>query len=184
MPAIKRDHAQKRHPKVRPAGSFGPMRDQAYREEIAVFRSLFEGIASTPEGASALARYNAGDERALAVLDDLNKARAKARQIRADIETAADLRAAAAMALDMRAKGMGVTTEQPIARLEEVTTLDPGVQWDWVELARLYQSAGRLSDARIAAQHAADIARSEHGRGVALNELGNVQKKQGTWPVR
>ena len=46
-------------------------RDRAYAEEIAVFRSEVTDIASTPEGASALARYNAGDRAgAVAVLSD------------------------------------------------------------------------------------------------------------------
>ena len=57
-------------------------RDRAYREEIAVFRSAFQNKASTPEGAAALARFNAGDRvEALAILDDLDKARAKARRL-------------------------------------------------------------------------------------------------------
>ena len=50
---------------------------------------------------------------------------------------------------------------------------------DWVEWNRLYQSAGRLPDARIAAQHAADTAGSERDQEVALSELGDVQKQQG-----
>ena len=36
-------------------------RDRSYAEEIAVFRREVTAIASTPEGAAALARYNAGD---------------------------------------------------------------------------------------------------------------------------
>ena len=35
-----------------------------------------------------------------------------------------------------------VTITDAIAGFEEVTPLDPGVFWDWVELGRLYQSAG------------------------------------------
>jgi hypothetical protein len=50
-------------------------RDRAYAQEIAVFRTAVEDIAKTPEGAAALARFNAGDELgALAVLDDLRAA--------------------------------------------------------------------------------------------------------------
>ena len=37
-------------------------RDRAYAQEIAVFRKAVEDIAATPEGAAALARFNAGDE--------------------------------------------------------------------------------------------------------------------------
>jgi hypothetical protein len=51
-------------------------RDRAYSKEIAVFRAAVQDIAATPEGAAALARFNAGDEPgALAILDDLREAR-------------------------------------------------------------------------------------------------------------
>src|SRR5207248_2482684 len=36
--------------------------DRAYSEEIAVFRAAVQDIAGSPEGAAALARFNAGDE--------------------------------------------------------------------------------------------------------------------------
>ena len=154
-------------------------RDRAYSQEIAVFRAAVQDIAATPEGAQALARFNAGDEvGALAILDDLRKARDAARQKRANIESAAEARRIAQLALDARAKGK-VTTTEAIARFEEVTRLDPGVFWDWVELARLYQSAGGLSDALTASKHAAEAAQTEREQGVALSELGNVQVQQG-----
>ena len=154
-------------------------RDRAYSESIAVFRAAVQDIAATPEGAAALARFNAGDEPgALAILDDLRKARDAAREKRAQIESAAEARRIATLALDARAKGK-VTTAQVIGRYEEVTKLDPGVPWDWVELGRLYQSAGRLADAKEAAQHAAATGKTERDQSVALIELGDVQAKQG-----
>src|SRR5215469_12852400 len=89
-----------------------------------------QDIAATPEGAQALARFNSGDEvGALAILDDLRRARDAARQKRANIESAAEARRIAQLALDARAKGK-VTTTEAIARFEEVTRLDPGVFWD------------------------------------------------------
>ena len=157
-------------------------RDRAYGQEIAVFRAAVQDIAATPEGAKALARFNAGDEvGALAILDDLRKARDAARQKRANIESAAEARRIAQLALDARAKGK-VTTTDAIARFEEVTRLDPGVSWDWVELGRLYQSAGRLSDALTATKHAAETAKTERDQEVALSELGDVQVAQGDLP--
>ena len=109
-------------------------RDRAYAQEIAVFRAAVEDIAKTPEGVAALARFNAGDEiGALAVLDDLRAARDAARKKRDDIESAAEGRRIATLALEARAKGK-LTTAQVIARFEEVTRLDPGVFWDWVDL--------------------------------------------------
>jgi len=54
-------------------------RDRAYSQEIAVFRAGVQDIAATPEGAAALARFNAGDETgALAILADLRRARVAA----------------------------------------------------------------------------------------------------------
>jgi len=157
-------------------------RDRAYAQEIAVFRAAVQDIAATPEGAAALARFNAGDEiGALVVLDDLRKARDAARQKRADIESAAEGRRIATLAVDARARGK-LTTAQVIARYEEVTRLDPGVHWDWVELGRLYQEAGRLPDARRAAKAAADTAADDRDRAVALGALGEVQFAQGDGP--
>ena len=78
-------------------------RDRAYGQEIAVFRSAVQDIASTPEGAAALARFNDGDEiGALAILDALRTARDTARQKRADIESATEGRRIAALALEAR----------------------------------------------------------------------------------
>ena len=80
------------------------------------------------------------------------------------------------------AKGK-LTTAQVIARYEEVTRLDPGVFWDWVELGRLYQDAGRLPDALRAAKAAAGVAANDRDRSVAFNELGDVQEAQGDLPA-
>src|ERR1017187_2557539 len=80
-------------------------RDRAYSQEIAVFRAAVQDIAATPEGAAALARFNAGDEiGALAILDGLRAARDAARQKRADMESAAEGRRIAALAVEARVK--------------------------------------------------------------------------------
>ncbi len=158
-------------------------RDRTYAHEIAIFRTAVENIAATPEGAAALARFNAGDEiGALAVLDDLRAARDAARQKRIDIESAAEGRNIALLALEARSKGK-MTTGQVIARYEEITRLDPGVHWDWVELGRLYHEAGKLSHALRAAQAASDTVENDRDRSVALNELGDIQTAQGDLPA-
>lgn len=109
-------------------------RDRAYAREIAVFRRAVEDIASTPEGERALRQFNAGDELgALSVLDRLRAARDSARQARANIESAAEGRRIATLALEARARGK-LDTSVVIARYEDVTRLDPGEHWDWVEL--------------------------------------------------
>jgi tetratricopeptide (TPR) repeat protein len=158
-------------------------RDRAYAEEIAVFRSAVQDIAATPNGVAALARFTGGDEiGALSILDDLRSTRDVARQRRADVESAAEGRRIATLALDARKKGK-VSTAQVIARYEEVTRLDAGGHWDWVELGRLYRAAGRLPDARRAAQTAADTAAGNRDRSVALDALGDVLAAQGDRPA-
>ncbi len=154
-------------------------RDRAYAREIAVFRSAVQDIASTPEGEAALRQFNAGEEvRALAVLRRLVEARKEARQVRSNIETAADLRRVATLELDARAKGK-VDTQTAIASYEEVTRLDPGLHWDWVELGRLYTDAGNLPPARQAAERAAQTATDDRDRSVALDALADVLVAQG-----
>jgi tetratricopeptide (TPR) repeat protein len=169
-------------------------RDRAYAQEIAVFRAAVEDIAATPEGAAALARYNAGDEvGALAVLDELRAARDAARKKRADIESAVEGRRIATLALDARNKGK-FTTAQVIARYEEVTRLDPGVHWDWIELGGLYQDAGNLSAALTSFRTAHAIAGHlvqadpgniewQHDLSASHERIANVQQMQGNLPA-
>jgi len=156
-------------------------KDRAYAEEIAVFRGQVTDIASTPEGAEALAMFNGGDELgALAILDKLRAANDAARDRRAAIESAAEGRRIAALALEARAKGK-LKTSAVIARYEDVVARDPGVFWDWIELRRLYRDAGRLADARVAAEKAIQLADGERNRLVALRELADVQLRSGAF---
>ena len=154
-------------------------RDRAYAHEIAVFRAAVQDIAATPEGAAALARFNAGDELgALTVLDELRAAHDQARQKRADIESAAEGRRIALLAFEARNKGK-MTTNQVIERFEEVIQLDPTLHWDWIELGRLYTDAGRLPDALQAAIAAENAAVDHREQSVAINAKGDVQVAQG-----
>lgn len=136
-----------------------------------------------PEGIAALARFNAGDEPgALTVLDQLRAAHSAARTKRADLESAAEGRRIATLALEARTKGK-FTTAQVLVRYEEVTRLDPGVHWDWVELGRLYEDSGNLPGALRAAQAAARTAEDERDQSVANNAIGDVLVAQGDLPA-
>ena len=158
-------------------------RDRAYAEEIAVFRNAIEDIASTPEGLRALALFNDGDELgALAILDDLRAARDRARQVRVNIESAAEARRIAQLALEARLKGK-LTTADLIARYEEITGLDPGVYWDWVELGRLHIAAGDLGRALRAARMAAETAATDRDRGIALSAEADLNVALGDLPT-
>ncbi len=154
-------------------------RDRAYAQAVGVFRKTVQDIAATAEGVAALQRFNAGDELgALAILDKLQASRDQAIAQAANIERAAGRRRIAELALEARARGK-LDTSAVLARYEEVTKLDPGVFWDWVELSRLYQDAGRLSEAREAARSAARVAQDARDRCAALDEEGTIAVAQG-----
>jgi tetratricopeptide (TPR) repeat protein len=158
-------------------------RDRESEQLIAAFRGAITQIAMTPQGEAVLQRYAAGERTdALRELDVLIEARAKARQVQTDLETAADLRASATLALRSRTLGE-LNTEKVIARFERVTRLDPGFHRDWIELARLYTDAGRLEDARRAAELSAKTARDPRSRLAASNELGSVLVTAGQLPL-
>jgi hypothetical protein len=154
-------------------------KDREYAEQIAIFRGAVTDIASTPEGAAALAQFNNGDEvGALAILDKLRAANDRMRQQRADIESAAEGRRIAALALDARTRGKQ-TTQSVIDRYEDVVRLDPGVFADWEQLDLLYQDAGRDADARRAAEKAIQVAANDHDRSVGSRDLGDIMRAQG-----
>jgi tetratricopeptide (TPR) repeat protein len=154
-------------------------RDRVYAAEIAAFRGAVEDIAKTSEGARALALFNSGHERdAIDILDRLVAAEAKGLLDRANVEIAAKKRQVAELDLEARDRGK-VSTAEVVTRYEEVTRLDPGLQWDWVTLCRLYRDAGRLAEARQAAEHAARTAADDRDRAAALTELGGVLAAQG-----
>ncbi len=154
-------------------------RDRAYAQEISVFRNAVKDIASTPEGLRALAMFNNGLElEALEILDDLRAARDEARQTRISIESAAEARRIAVLALEARNQGK-LKTEDVIARFEEVSRLDPAVYWDWMELVRLYTDAGDLPKTEAAAEQLALLATSERNRSIAFITQGKVQHARG-----
>ena len=163
-------------------------KDRAYAEAIGQFRDAVVDIASTPEGQAALVQYNAGHEaEALAVLDRVSAANDAARQKLAAIESAAEKRRIAGLALDARVKGK-VDTTNVIARFEEVTKLDPDVFNDWIELADLYVLAGRLVDADHAEQTALTKVRDDHQRMVyfasyagLFNLRGQPEQAEHAW---
>ncbi len=154
-------------------------RDRAYAQEIAVFRAAVQDIASTPDGAAALARYNAGDEiGALTVLDQLVDARERARRVRAHVETAAERRRIARLALDAAQRGR-LDIQSVISRYDAVVELDPAHAWDWVVFSQLHQRAGNSSAARDAALRGISAALTSDEENAAHTELGIVLQNMG-----
>jgi tetratricopeptide (TPR) repeat protein len=154
-------------------------RDLTYAREIASLRRAAEDIAVTPAGADALRKYNAGNE-----IDALREIRAEldarrvARKEKSDLETAADIRRIATLALDARDRG-DVDTLAAIRYFEELTSLDPSNHRDWVELGRLYSDAGQLERAKFASDRAANTAKSDRDVLVAAQLRGEVFLAQG-----
>lgn len=154
-------------------------RDRAYTAEINVYRTAVSDIASGAEGIAALTRFNAGDELgALAVLDRLVAAREKARQTRANIETATEYRRVAALAMEARERGK-LDTQAVIDRYLQVTRLDQGIVDDWLALTQLHADNGNLPRAKLAAERALQLSGDGILRVKALRHLGDVLSSQG-----
>jgi tetratricopeptide (TPR) repeat protein len=149
-------------------------KDRAYAAAIEVLRGAVTDIASTPEGAAALQRFNSGDETgALAVLDRLQAADEAARQKATDVQKAVGERHIAELAFEACQRGK-VDTGSVIGRYEALTRLDPDVASDWVLLGRLDLSAGRMDQAMQADEMALKQAKNDTDRMSALNEIGDV----------
>ncbi|GAA0325977.1 hypothetical protein GCM10009087_40380 [Sphingomonas oligophenolica] len=117
-------------------------RDHAYALAIAVFRNSVTDIASTPEGAQALEKYNSGQEvEALEILDRLraadHNAMAAADRARENFTSAEQARRIAMLAYEsyLRQK---IDISNIIDRYEEIVALDPRNYHDWIILADLY----------------------------------------------
>ena len=157
-------------------------RDRLYAEQIEAFRGVVSHITETPEGLAALQRFNNGDEAgAVAILGQLNDARDQTLQLAANLEKAVRRRDQAELAVRAWHDGK-VDATYPIGLYEQVVALDSGITWDWVELSRLYRAAGRLPDALRAAKRAAQSARGDRDRYLALAELGDTLAAQGDAP--
>ena len=154
------------------------IKDRVYAAAEEAFRGAVTHITETPEGAAALAKFNAGDETgALSILDQLNDARDAALQRATDVQKAVGRRDEAELALDARNRGK-VDTKTVIRLFQGVVKLDPGVSSDWLSLASLYADAGQFDDARQAALSAVSAAGDEAQKARAEIALGDVLLSQ------
>src|SRR5436309_2521973 len=143
-------------------------RDRQFAAEITEYRRQVASIADSPDPRKreALERYAAGDRAgAFDALVAIQKAETKA--------VAAGWREIAALAQDRKDRGeMG--TAEVIPLYETAQTLDADYAWGWIELRRLYQMAGRLPDARRAAEQALAHAQSDRDKAIGESEVGDV----------
>jgi tetratricopeptide (TPR) repeat protein len=145
-------------------------RDHDFELQIMAFRNSVDDVMSTPEGLEAVQRLNSGDfQGAKSLLDKLDKA----------LDLADNIRRAKRKRASVTLLASGLTVSETIARYEEVTSLDPGLHWDWVELSRLYVTSGQLGKAQQAAEQAATTAINDRDKSVALHELANVLDLKG-----
>jgi tetratricopeptide (TPR) repeat protein len=154
-------------------------KDREYAVQIGLFRNTVTDIAATPEGVTALERFNEGDEiGAISILDRLRATNEKMRETRARLEDAAEGRRIARLALEARTRGK-LTTQAVIGRFEEVVRLDPGVGDDWLQLDRLYQDAGQLAQAKKATDSFEAAAHDDRERALASSERADVLQVMG-----
>ncbi len=135
-------------------------RDRLLEAEVTAYREAVTKLAETPNAKkrAALQRYADGDRiGGFAVLEDITRAENDARAKTAAIANAANLRELAALAYEMKDRGEK-TTAEVVALYEEITKLDAGVMLDWALLSLLHDEAGRLSDAKRAAEAAEGLA--------------------------
>ncbi len=149
-------------------------RDADYARERSILLSTADRLLQTPEGARVLRLFNAGGR------DNWQEAKAVLAQMQ-KLRTATDRRDGAVLYLQKRARGEE-TTDACIAEYEAVVANDPREHWDWVELTRLYSTAGRSSDAVRAAQQSLATSPDDRARSVALNEIGDVRLLAGDRP--
>jgi tetratricopeptide (TPR) repeat protein len=163
-------------------------RDQTLAAEVRAYREVVTGIAASPDPRKqkALQRFADGEQReALADFDLLADINDAARDKATAIGKAAERRPVAWLALQAHDNGT-VTLDEVVQRYEKLTRLDPGMPWDWIELARLYDQQGRLADATKAAQVAhASLASGvdERDRAAVLDLLGDVAVAAGDLPA-
>jgi tetratricopeptide (TPR) repeat protein len=165
-------------------------RDPAYAEVIGLFRREVADIASTPEGAAALAQFNRGEAvAALAVLDRIIDANERAQQLaiesatrvlsaRANRDIAAQRRAVAALAVDARFRGR-LGEDEVILRYEEVVRLDPDQFADWNQLYGFYRGVGRITESMAALDRMRAVARNDLDMALALLTLAQVELSRG-----
>ena len=143
-------------------------RDRRFAAEIEEYRRQVASIADSPDPRKreALKRYAEG-HRAEGYDDlyEIQEAGTKA--------FAAGWRELGALAKDRKDRGE-IGTAEAIKPYERAQAMDAEYAWGWIELRRLYQEAGRLPDARRAAEQAITHAQNDRDRSAAGTELGEV----------
>lgn len=152
-------------------------------------RQISDAVESaSPEVAAAYELYAQGDrDTAYEVIDRLSQVEAAAAKRAGEIRAGALLRRPATLAYDRRDRGE-MTLAQVIVAWERAQAADPTFHEGWVDLTSLYIEAGRLADARKAAEQgmASSSTDTERGRaggllGEVLLAMGDTRGATATW---
>jgi hypothetical protein len=149
-------------------------RDNTYARAVEDLRRNITQIATTPERIALLAQRREGRRAEVRNALDAQIRDQRAKGVyTSDAAYLADLRALAAITLDDKGNGEA-TTEDSLARYEEITRLDPTASADWRQLADLYREAGSSASALRAAKRSADTAKSPGDRAAALELVAEM----------
>ena len=143
-------------------------------------RQITDAVDSaSPEVLAAYELYALGDrDTAFEVIDRLSQIEGAAAKRAGEIRAGALLRRPAYLAMDRRDRGE-MTLAQVISAWERAQAADPAYYPGWITLTGFYESAGRLPDARVAAERALQVASNDVERGLANAELGQFLADQG-----
>lgn len=152
-------------------------RDSEYARHIGDLRASVIDLADLPDGAGILASRGHGNlEKSRAEFDALARARFASSGDKDQL--VADLTAIAALAEDDRGFGE-TTTDEMLARFEELTYLAPKSQTHWLKLSALYRGSGQTSLARQAAENAVSSSASAGARAEAFDQIALMAVEQG-----
>ena len=130
--------------------------------------------AASPEVAAAYELYAQGDrDTAYEIIDRLSQVEAAAARRAGEIRAGTLMRRPALLAYDRRDRGE-MTLAQVIGAWERAQEADATYHKGWVDLSALYIEAGRLADARKAAEKSIATASNDVERGRAGGMLGEV----------
>lgn len=138
-------------------------------------RQITDAVESaSPEVAAAYELYAAGDrDTAYEIIERLSQVEAAAAKRAGEIRAGALMRRPANLALDRRDRGE-MTLAQVIVAWERAQAADQSYHEGWVDLTSLYIEAGRLVDAKKAAEQGLANATTDTERGRMGGLLGEV----------
>ena len=156
-------------------------RNAEYKRLITEFRDGVTQLAATDEGVDILASRGVGTlERSREQLDDLIRRRFQESNDKA--QYVADLKALSLLAEDDRGRGEA-TTDELVARYEQITREAPDDGDAWLKLAEFYRELGLLDEAVNAGDKAAQTASNDWDKAAAYLKTAKAAADGGDYPA-